>query len=53
MRRVTSLLLMLALIGCARRAEESAAGEKTSACETLELRYQGGSGYVSFSGAGG
>jgi ABC-type nitrate/sulfonate/bicarbonate transport system substrate-binding protein len=49
MRRVTSLLLMvLALSGCAHRAEESVAAEKTSAYETLALRYQGGSGYVSF-----
>jgi ABC-type nitrate/sulfonate/bicarbonate transport system substrate-binding protein len=50
MLRVTSLLLLLlvASSGCARRAEKSGSGEGSSAYETLELRYQGGSGYVSF-----
>jgi len=51
MLRVASLLLLLSLLassGCARRAEKSVAGENSSPYETLELRYQGGSGYVSF-----
>jgi ABC-type nitrate/sulfonate/bicarbonate transport system substrate-binding protein len=49
MLRVAALLLsLLVLSGCARHTEKSSAGEKSSAYETLELRYQGGSGYVSF-----
>ena len=50
MLRVASLVLLMlaAATGCARRAEKSLAGERSSPYETRELRYQGGSGIVSY-----
>ena len=50
MLRVASLVLLMlaAATGCAHRAEKSLAGERSSPYETRELRYQGGSGIVSY-----